>query len=56
LHRLAKPEGKVLYDQATTPGGMPADSIVFYISFDDGDYYENYRVSGFRYTGLANDE
>jgi hypothetical protein len=49
-------DGKVLYGQATTPAGMPADSIVFYISFDDDDDYENYRVSGFRYTGLANDE
>lgn len=53
--------GKVLYGAATTPGGMSADSIIFYVSFDDDDYpaaynYENYKVSGFRYTGLANDE
>jgi hypothetical protein len=53
--------GKVLYGAATTPSGMPADSIVFYVSFDDDTYpddygYENYKVSGYRYTGLANDE
>jgi hypothetical protein len=53
--------GKILYGAATTPSGMPADSIVFYVSFDDDDYpanygYENYRISGYRYTGLAGDE
>ena len=53
--------GKVLYGAAKTPSGMPADSIVFYVSFDDDDYpakygYENYKVSGYRYTGFANDD
>lgn len=30
-------DGKVLSQAATTPSGMPADSIVFYVEFDD-DY------------------
>jgi len=52
--------GKVLYGAAKTPSGMPADSIVFYVSFDDDDYpaqygYEDYKISGYRYTGFAND-
>ena len=54
-------DGKILKDAATTPSGMPADSIVFYVEFDDDPYpglygYKNYRVSGYRYTGLANDD
>ena len=54
-------DGKVLYGAAKTPSGMPADSIVFYVAFDDDDYpadygYENYKISGYRYTGLANDD
>lgn len=64
-------DGKILNGAATTPSGMPADSIVFYVEFDD-DYteddegnpvyvpeaygFKNYRVSGYRYTGLANDD
>jgi hypothetical protein len=53
--------GKVLYGAAKTPSGMPADSLVFYVSFDDDPYpatyhYENYKISGYRYTGLANDD
>ena len=45
---------------ATTPSGMPADSIVFIVTFDDDDYpeafgYYGYRVSGYRYTGFAAD-
>ena len=63
-------DGKILNGEATTPSGMPADSIVFYVEFDD-DFtededgnplyvptaygFKNYRVSGFRYTGFAND-
>ena len=66
-------DGKILNGAATTPSGMPADSIVFYVEFDDDyspvdetmtDYeytptlygFKNYRVSGYRYTGLANDD
>ncbi len=52
-------EGKILKDAATTPIGMPADSIVFYIKYD-GDPYaaydvSQYKVSGYRYTGFALD-
>jgi len=53
--------GQVLYGAAKTPSGMPADSIIFYVSFDDDPYpaayhYENYKISGYRYTGFADDE
>ncbi len=53
--------GKVLLNAATTPSGMPADSIVFYVSFDDDSYgsaygYAKHRFSGYRYTGFAADE
>jgi hypothetical protein len=52
--------GKILYGAATTPSKMPADSIVFNISFDDDPYpgaygYANYRIAGYRYTGFEND-
>lgn len=53
--------GKILMRAATTPSGMPADSIVFDIAFDDdtnlpiGDAV-SYRITGFRYTGLVGDE
>lgn len=53
-------EGKVLLKAATTPSGMSADSIVFYVGFDDDDNpaaygYAKYKVSGYRYTGFAAD-
>ncbi len=52
--------GKILKGAAKTPSGMPADSIVFDILFEDdeyvGSYYDHMRIEGFRYTGLANDE
>ena len=46
---------------ATTPHGTPADSIVYYVSFSDDEYpaqygYAKYKVSGYRYTGLAVDD
>lgn len=58
--------GKILSGAATTPSGMPADSIYFELTFVGGDYYTSlygnygmeythYIVSGFRYTGLAGD-
>ena len=51
--------GKILKGKATTPSGMPADSIVFEVAFSDdpyaGAYYDHHRISGFRYTGLAAD-
>lgn len=64
-------EGSIMYGAATTPSGMPADSIVMYVEFDD-DYTEvdadvfeytpdlygfaKYRISGYRYTGFALDD
>lgn len=52
--------GKILYGAAKTPSGMPADSIVFDVLFSDdpyaGLYYDRLRVTGYRYTGLANDD
>lgn len=63
--------GKIVLGGATTPSGQKADYIQFDINFDDddlsaygmpgvsyGDYYgfDVYRVSGWRYTGLANDD
>ncbi len=53
--------GKILYGAATTPSGSVADSIVFNVGFGDDTYpaaygYHNYRIQGFRYTGLTGDE
>lgn len=56
-------EGKILPGAATTPSGMPADSIVFFVQFtnDDASFqeffgYTRYKISGYRYTGLTNDD
>jgi len=54
-------DGKILYDAATTPSGEVADSIVFYISFSDDTYpddygFSKYRVAGYRHTGFTADE
>ncbi len=53
--------GKIMYGAATTPSGMPADSISCIVSFDDDPYpaaygYAAYRVAGYRYTGFTKDE
>lgn len=53
--------GQILPSAATTPSGMPADSIVFYVSFSDDEYssaygYAKYKVSGYRYTGFTADD
>ena len=53
--------GKITKNGATTPSGMPADAIEFEVSFDDDPYpaaygFDHYKVHGFRYTGLANDD
>lgn len=54
-------EGQILKGKATTPSGMPADSIVFNVQFEDDDFpeaygFSHYRIAGYRYTGLAGDE
>lgn len=52
--------GKILKGAAKTPSGMPADSIVFEVKFSDDDPvangFDRYRITGYRYTGLVNDE
>jgi hypothetical protein len=53
--------GKIVKGGATTPSGMPADAIEFYVSFsddEDGPEYgwDSFYVHGYRYTGLANDD
>lgn len=49
-------DGKILKDAATTPSGMPADSIVYTIQFDDDDPSISYEVAGFRRTGFPADD
>jgi uncharacterized protein YciU (UPF0263 family) len=49
-------DGKILLNAATTPSGMPADSIVFNVQFDDDDNAYTYQFTGYRYTGLVGDE
>lgn len=48
--------GRIIEGAATTPSGMPADSIVYFIQFDDDADNLTYRVSGFRRTGFENDD
>ncbi len=53
-------KGQILEGAATTPRGMPADSINFVVKFDnDGlpakDGFYGYRIEGFRYTGFTED-
>ena len=45
--------GKILEGAAKNLHGMPNDSIVFDIKFDDDDYELVYRISGQRYTGFS---
>lgn len=47
-------EGKVLQGKATTPSGMPADSIVYMMQFENDA--KIYKVSGFRRTGFPADD
>ncbi|NLZ19661.1 MAG: hypothetical protein GXY24_05280 [Bacteroidales bacterium] len=52
--------GKITLNGAQTPSGKPADAIEFDITFDDDDApamygFDHYKVHGYRYTGLAND-
>lgn len=53
--------GKIVKDGATTPSGMKADYIEFEVAFDDDtnpaeNGFDHYKVHGYRYTGLANDD
>lgn len=53
--------GKILKGAATTPSGMPADSIYCEIFIENDLYaatygYDHYTAAGFRYTGFAADE
>lgn len=53
--------GKITKGAATTPSGMPADAIEFYITFSDDEYgpaygWDAFYVHGYRYTGFAGDE
>lgn len=52
--------GEILPGAATTPSGMPADSIHFELLFSDdtyaGTYWDHLTVGGFRYTGFTNDD
>ena len=63
--------GKIVPNGTTTPSNMPADYIEFLITFDDDDLADYgypgyswldfygavaYKVSGWRYTGFANDD
>lgn len=51
--KLTITDGKVLEGAATTPSGMPADSIVFFVNVQ-GD--QTYKIAGFRRTGFTEDE
>lgn len=49
-------DGKVLKGAATTPSGQPADSIVFFVQFDDDSPNVIWKVSGFRRSGFPADD
>lgn len=49
-------DGKILHGAATTPSGMPADSIVYFVEFDDDTDGYLHKVSGFRRTGFPADD
>ncbi|MBO4487472.1 MAG: hypothetical protein J5729_03830 [Bacteroidaceae bacterium] len=61
LYPITITEGKILKGAGHQNNGSVADSIVFYVSYegdpwypDDG--YAKYRVSGVRYSGLAEND
>lgn len=59
--RFTITNGKIMFGAATTPSGMPADSIVFNVTiagdtFPEQYEFSSYRIAGFRYTGLTGDE
>lgn len=48
--------GKILKGAATTPRGMPADSIIAYVKYSDDTYgFTFMKMSGYRYTGYTED-
>lgn len=49
-------DGKIMEGVAKTPSGMPADSIVYFVQFDDDTDGYTYKVSGFRRTGFPADD
>ena len=49
-------DGKILYGAATSPSGMPVDSISYTISFNDDEEGIVYKISGFRRTGFPADD
>ena len=50
---LSVTDGKIMEGVATTPSGMPADSIVFFVNVQGDD---TYKVAGYRRTGFTEDE
>lgn len=61
LYAVTIEDGKVLKGAAHQLNGSPCDSIVFYVKYVNDpwypkDGYEKYRVSGIRYSGLAENE
>lgn len=57
LEKVFIKDGKVLKGAATTPRGVPGDSIVFYASFNnDTPLTTVYKISGFKRTGFPADD
>jgi len=61
IYDITIEEGKILKGAGRQKNGSPADSIVFYLKYtndpwypDDG--YAKYKVSGIRYSGLAEND
>lgn len=53
--------GKIIKDGGVQNNGTKADYIEFYVSFSDDEYpaaygYKNYKISGVRYSGLAEND
>ena len=53
--------GKIVKDGGVQKNGSKADYIEFYVSFSDDDYpaaygYAKYKISGVRYSGLAEND
>lgn len=53
--------GKIVKNGTTTPSGAAADYIEIDVTFGSDEYpaeygYDHYRLSGWRYTGFANDD